>query len=156
MGKIASREPHVGDPIEIEIHTSPSLSSQINIVHASSGKWIDEIVKYIDSGTLPEDPVKAKKIRRQSPRYILYKNVLYMRFFSRPLLRSVPPNMTDVVIKELHEGVYGGHPGARTLSERVINQGYYWPTLRKDAQNFVHKCHSCQIYGDVPRLPSIE
>lgn len=63
--------------------------------------------------------------------------------------------MVTAVLEELHEGVCGGHPGAKTLSERVINQGYFWPTLRKDAQDFVRKCYSCQIYGDVPRLPSI-
>lgn len=64
--------------------------------------------------------------------------------------------MVSAILSELHEGVCGGHPGARSLFERVINQGYYWPTLRRDAQDFVKKCHNCQIYGDVPHLPSIE
>lgn len=86
---------------------------------------------------------------------MLYNNILYKRSFSRPLLRCVPPDMTSAVLCELHEGVCGGHLGARSLSDHVINQGYYWPTLRRDAQDFVKKCHSCQIYGNVRRLPSI-
>lgn len=78
---------------------------------------------------LPTDPVKARQICRQLARYVLHNEILYRRSFSKP--------------------------GARTLADRTINQGYYWPTLRKDAQEFVRKCRSCQVYGDVPRLPSI-
>lgn len=64
--------------------------------------------------------------------------------------------MVQPILEEIHERTCGGHPGARALATRVLHQGYYWPTLQPDALNFVKRCRSCQIFGDVPRLPSIQ
>ena len=27
----------------------------------------------------------------------------------------------------------------------LLQMGYYWPTMKKDATEFVKKCHSCQV-----------
>lgn len=86
LAKIASGEEQEGDLVEVEVHISLSLSLQINAIHTSLGTWVDEITQYIELGTLPEDLVKARQIRRQSARYLLHNNILYMRSFSRPLL----------------------------------------------------------------------
>lgn len=67
----------------------------------------------------------------------------------------VLPNLTQAILEELHEGVCGGHPRSRLLSEKVINQRYYWMTLRKDAEKYVKHCEVCQKFGKIPRLPSI-
>lgn len=89
-------------------------------------------------------------------RYILHDGVLYRRSFTWPLHRCVSPKLTGRILQELHEGVCDGHPNTRTLADRVISQCYYWPTLRRDAQSYVKKCRSCQIFDNIPRLPSIE
>lgn len=56
----------------------------------------------------------------------------------------------------MHEGICGRNLGARSLMERVINQGFYWPTLREDAKAYVKSCNKCQVFENVPQLPSIE
>lgn len=64
--------------------------------------------------------------------------------------------MVQSVLEEVHEGICRGHLGARALATRILHQGYYWPTLQQDALDFVKRCHTCQIFGDVPRLPSVQ
>ncbi|GJX63628.1 reverse transcriptase domain-containing protein [Tanacetum coccineum] len=44
------------------------------------------------------------------------------------------------------------HAGARSVMERIMRQGYYWPTMHRDAKEEVDKCDSCQIHAPVPRL----
>ena len=30
----------------------------------------------------------------------------------------------------------------------ALHQGYYWPTMQKDAQDFANRCQECQRWGD--------
>ena len=48
------------------------------------------------------------------------------------------------MLVELHEGICGNHPGGRTLAHWAHTQGYYWPTMKSDAADYVKKCDPCQ------------
>ena len=50
--------------------------------------------------------------------------------------------------------VDGNHIGARALAGKVLRQGYYWPTILKDATDLVKKCRICQEHAKISRLPS--
>lgn len=125
LAKIGSGDILGNEFVDVEVRTSSILTRPIYTIDISTGTWVDEITRYIESGALLEDIVKARQMRRQFARYILHNNILYGRSFSRPRLQCVPPNMTTTVLDELHEGVCNGHLWARILSKRVINQGYY-------------------------------
>lgn len=81
--------------------------------------------------------------------------VLYRRSFKHPLARFIPPSMAEAVLREVHSGSCGCHPGARTLADKVISQGYYWPKLREEMTLLIRKCEECQMFPDVPHLPSV-
>ncbi|XP_038971178.1 uncharacterized protein LOC120104328 [Phoenix dactylifera] len=54
--------------------------------------WMDGFVNYLQDGTLPDDELEARRIRRQAPRYILYEGKLYRRSFTSPLLKCLCPS----------------------------------------------------------------
>nr|GEX62012.1 reverse transcriptase domain-containing protein [Tanacetum cinerariifolium] len=54
----------------------------------------------------------------------------------------------NYVIREIHIGSCGMHVGPRAKVRKAIIQGYYWPTMHKDAKKEVEKCDSCQIHTD--------
>ena len=58
------------------------------------------------------------------------------------------------VLSELHEGICGNHLGGRTVAHREHSQGYYWPTMRQDAEFHARKCDKCQRYAPVPHMPA--
>ena len=37
-----------------------------------------------------------------------------------------------------------------------MTQGYYWPAMREDSQDFVCKCDVCQKFGNVIHIPTEE
>ena len=47
---------------------------------------------------------------------------------------------------------------AKSLADKIIGQGYYWPTIHQDAMKFVKKFKNCQLFSNVhrvsPTLPS--
>ena len=48
------------------------------------------------------------------------------------------------MLVELHEGICGNHPRGRTVAHRAHTQGYYWPTMKSDAIDYVKICDPCQ------------
>ncbi|XP_074359847.1 uncharacterized protein LOC141699936 [Apium graveolens] len=37
---------------------------------------------------------------------------------------------------------------------KVLRQGYYWPTMREDATNFVRACDHCQRFANYSSMPA--
>ena len=112
------------------------------------------IVLYLKDGKLPEGKDEAKKLRVRAARYVLMDKVLYKRGFSQPYLRCLAPDETNYVLREVHEGAYGNHSGARSLIHKVVCAGYYWLTVQADAKAYVKVCDQCQQFSNVPRQPS--
>ena len=79
---------------------------------------------------------------------------LYKRGFSMPYLRCVNEEEAKYILEEIHEWIYGDHAGPRSLISKVIRTGYFWPTLQKDAKEFVKKCDKCQRFGNVQHILS--
>ena len=79
----------------------------------------------ISDGVLLEEKGIARKLKVQASRFVLIKDVLYKRGFSRSYLRCLCQEEVDYVMKEVHEGIYGNHSGARSLVHKLIRAGYY-------------------------------
>ena len=67
--------------------------------------------------------------------------------FSWPYLLCIHPEASELLLEELHEGIYGSHTGGRSLSHRAIIQGYLWPNMKKEVQEYVKKCDQCQRFS---------
>jgi hypothetical protein len=67
------------------------------------------------------------------------------------LLKCLPNEDADYVLREVHHGVCGNHSGAKALANKVVRAGYYWPTMSKDATELVRGCNACQRFCRIPR-----
>ena len=120
----------------------------------SDPSWMDPIWDYLIEGLLPNDPKEASKLRSRSARFTIHRGALYKRGFFTPILKCITGEDTNYVLREVHEGVCGNHIGARALAGKVLRQGYYWPTMLKDATELVRKCKVCQEHAKISHLPS--
>ena len=57
------------------------------------------------------------------------------------------PEALESLLEELHERLCGSHTGERSLSHRALIQGYWWPDMQKEAQEYVKKCDQCQRFA---------
>ena len=118
--------------------------------------WTMPIIAYLQSGTLPDGKDAARKLKVRASRFVLIRDVLYKRGFSRPYLRCLSHNEVDYVMREVHEGICGNHSRARSLVHKLIRAGYYWPIMLKDAQAYVKAYDKCQRFSNFIRQPSEE
>ncbi|RVX08735.1 hypothetical protein CK203_010849 [Vitis vinifera] len=117
-------------------------------------EWTIEKVKRADNrhadalaGIAASLPIKKHSIAHICCPLHLIGGHLYKRSFTGPYLRCLGHTEAQYVLAELHEGICGNHTGGRSLAHRAHSQGYYWPTMKKDAAAYVQKCDKCQKYA---------
>ena len=139
----------------MQVNPSVTETSTCNTIEANQAdgqEWSNDIIEYLRTSTLPEDPKQTHKIRVQAARFTLIGGHLYKRSFTGPYLRCLNHVEALYVLAELHEGVRGNHSGGRSLAHRAHSQGYYWLTMKKDAAAYVKKCDKCQKHAPIPRV----
>ena len=47
------------------------------------------------------------------------------------------------ILASCHAAAYGGHFGGHKTATKVVQSGYYWPTIFKDVYEFVKYCDRC-------------
>ena len=124
-------------------------TGNINCVN-SGPNWMTPIHTFLQEGTEPNDHHEAKKLRMRASRYTLIQNTLYKKGYCLPLLRCLSPEDADYALREIHEGICGNHSGGRSLAHKALRQGFFWPTMMKDAVEFVKRCDKCQHFATVP------
>lgn len=47
------------------------------------------------------------------------------------------------ILWECHNGVAGGHVGAKPTARKMLQAGLWWPTVHKYIKEYVKKCDVC-------------
>ena len=55
------------------------------------------------------------------------------------------------ILNHCHTLPCGGHFGGQRTTAKVLQSGFYWPSLFKDAHHFVSTCDKCQRMGNISR-----
>ena len=112
-----------------------SLIDEITSVQeiGAESNWTTPLVSYLRNSMLSDRKDAARKLKVQASWFVLIKDVLYKRGFSCLYLRCLGLEEADYIMREIPEGICENHSGARSLVQKLIRVGYYWPTIQKDA-----------------------
>ena len=58
--------------------------------------------------------------------------------------RCVPEHEQQAIIRDCHDSPYGGHHAGQCTAAKVLQFGFYWPTLFKDCAEYVKSCDKCE------------
>ena len=111
------------------------------------------ILAFLQDGWLPQDTEEARKVRKMTARFTILNDTLYKRGFSVPYLKCIDKDEAEYILEEIHKGICRDHAGPRSLVSKIIRTGYFWPTMQKDAKEFIKRCDKCQSFGNVQRIP---
>ncbi|KAL5565555.1 hypothetical protein UlMin_028719 [Ulmus minor] len=104
---------------------------------------------YLTRDELPEDKNEARRLRAKAARFTIHDGKLLKRSFSGPYLRCVTLVEASHILSELHEGECRNHSGGRSLANKALTAGYYWPTMRSNSTSHVKRCDSCQRFTSI-------
>ncbi|XP_022880864.1 uncharacterized protein LOC111398160 [Olea europaea var. sylvestris] len=156
LSKLASsKDSELLKIVSTERLSKPSISEGEELLWIESNLvWMQPIMAYLKDQSLPASRSEARKLRRKAAHFVLQEDVLYKRGVASPLLRCVVGEETMYILREIHKGICENHSGGMALAHKVLRQGYFWPTLKRDACQFVQKCDKCQRFSNIQRQPS--
>uniref|UniRef100_A0A2N9H7S0 RNA-directed DNA polymerase n=1 Tax=Fagus sylvatica TaxID=28930 RepID=A0A2N9H7S0_FAGSY len=102
----------------------------------------------------PSMSAEAAEIQNQCPTCQFHSQqrrggTLFRKGFHGEPLRCLSLSESQMVMKETHAGECGEHQGKKRLYQCLLTLGYYWPTMKKDAADFVKTCHTCQVQANL-------
>ena len=150
----SSEEGGISMGLAMEVQKHLSIDKVLTFTIQSSNSWMTPIVSFLQDGHLPQNTKEAKKIKKRVARFTILNDTLYKRGFSMLYLKYVNEEEAKYILEEIHKGICGDHAGPRSLVNKVIRAGYFWPIMQVDAVELVKKCDKCQQYGNVQRLPA--
>jgi hypothetical protein len=80
-------------------------------------------------GVLPSNKKSAVQLKTKAARFTMINGTLYKQGFMLPLLKCISSEEGDYVLREIHEGICGGHSKARVLASKAVREGFYWPHM---------------------------
>ncbi|KAH9763651.1 hypothetical protein KPL70_001243 [Citrus sinensis] len=63
--------------------------------------------------------------------------------------RCVSAEKIPQILESCHAAAYGGHFGGHRTTAKVLQSGYYWPSIFKDAYDFAKYYDMCQRTGNI-------
>nr|KYP31657.1 hypothetical protein KK1_047906 [Cajanus cajan] len=55
------------------------------------------------------------------------------------------------ILWHCHNSLYGGHYNGERTTTKVLQSGFYWPNLFKDAYEHCKRCDKCQRTGTISK-----
>jgi len=114
--------------------------------------WFANIVNYLVASVFPPLASKAQndKIKSNAKRYIWDDPYLWKLCSGQVIRRCIPDHEIDSVLQFCHSSAPGGHLGIQRTARKVLDCGFYWPTIFKDAWRICSTCEPCQRAGGSP------
>ncbi|KAK1419540.1 hypothetical protein QVD17_28715 [Tagetes erecta] len=113
--------------------------------------WFSDLANYLSEGKVVTgmSSQQRKKFFADANHYIWDAPYLFRLGADRVFRRCVSAEEGREILKHCHEGLTGGHHGPSYTAKKVLDAGFYWPTVFKDAHDLVRSCDACQRTGNI-------
>ena len=113
--------------------------------------WYADIVIFLACGIMPPEfsYQQRKKLRTDNRYYIWDDPLLFKRGADLIIRRCVPEGEQSNILQEFHASPYEGHFAGDKTAHKILQSGFYWPTIFKDCFEWVKLCDQCQRMGNI-------
>jgi transposase InsO family protein len=111
--------------------------------------WYADVANYLVTDKLPQGMTSREKQRiiQLSANYMWHEDTLYRTGPDLVIRRCVREDEMQDIFRAFHDGPCGGHFADKRTTYKILQSGYYWPTIFKDAKKYVASCDDCQRMG---------
>jgi hypothetical protein len=136
----------------IPVHDSFPDEQLLGITQGES-PWYADIVNYLAIGKIPSDWSRQQKDKffKEIRSYFWEDPELFKYCADQIIRRCVPQSEFQSILTFCHTLACGGHFSAKKTAAKVIQSGFFWPSLFKDAYEFCRACDRCQRLGAMSR-----
>ena len=134
----------------------PSINEEFpdeHLLHIQHVPWFADMANYKAGRIIPQEYTKqqVKKLLHEARFFFWDEPFLFKRCPDGMIRRCVPEGEMKDILWHCHNSSYGGHFGAERTAAKVLQSGFYWPSIFKDAREFVSHCNECQRTGGLSK-----
>ena len=141
----------------VESHDTPiddaCPDEQLMGIESGPAPWFADYANHRASGILPHDLSfhQKKKSLHDVKTYFWEEPFLYKLCKDGIIRRCLPEGEIQGVISHCHDSPCGGHASTSKTAAKVLQAGFFWPSLFKDVHAYVRACDRCQRMGNLSR-----
>ncbi|GJT75834.1 reverse transcriptase domain-containing protein [Tanacetum coccineum] len=150
---------NVNDPKEINESFPLETLNMVTFRGDSRTPWFADFANYHAGNFVVKgmSTQQKNKFFKDVKHYFWDDPFLFKICADQVIRRCVHGNEALEILSACHNGPTGGHHGANLTAKKIFDSGFFWPTIYKDAHEFVKNCDSCQRQGkklhNVMRMP---
>ena len=115
--------------------------------------WFADFANYLASDIVPSylSFHQRKKFMHDVKKFFWDEPYLY-RSCADGIIRPCVPEVEILsVLEACHSSPVGGHHSGIRTAHKILQCGYYWPTIHQDAHDFAKSCDRCQRDGGISK-----
>ncbi|CAJ2644658.1 unnamed protein product [Trifolium pratense] len=123
------------------------------LLAVSEFPWFGDIANLKASGFIPEEMTaqQKKKLFADSRHYFWDDPFLFKMSNDGMIRRCVADSEIRGIMWHCHNSPCGGHHSGPRTAAKVLQCGFFWPTIFQDCMEFVKACDACQRSGSVSK-----
>ncbi|CAN6583772.1 unnamed protein product [Malus baccata var. baccata] len=113
--------------------------------------WYADLANYLASKVIPSELNKNQrdKLKYDARNYVWDNPYLWKYCSDQIIRRCVQDSEIQSILNFCHTYACGGHFGTQRIARKVLECGFYWPTIFKDARTVCIACDRCQRTGNI-------
>ena len=124
-----------------------------SLLTVDSAPWLAHIAKFLVLGELlTEWKAQDKKFFHAKVHSYYWEEPYLFKYCADQIIRKcVPEGEQEGILSHCHDSACGGHFASQKTIMKVLQAGFYWPSLFKDAYTMCKQCDKCQRLGKISR-----
>ncbi|GJT05545.1 reverse transcriptase domain-containing protein [Tanacetum coccineum] len=115
-------------------------------INTKDEPWFADFANYLVGNIIPKGMTYQQKNKFFSDlkHYFWEEPYLFKVCSDGMIRRCISGPETRTILDQCHHGPTGGHYGPNITAKKVLDSGFYWPTIIKEAHTLVRLCEACQ------------
>ena len=139
-------------------HNSHVLSinddfSEESLMLLEKNPWYAHIANYLVTGKIPSEWKEQDRKHFFAKIHVYYweESFLFKYYADQIIRKCVPKEEQQGILSHCHESACGGHFASQKIAMKVLQSGFSWSSLFKDAHTMCRSCDRCQRLGKLTR-----
>nr|GEW27969.1 reverse transcriptase domain-containing protein [Tanacetum cinerariifolium] len=151
LSRLENPYENVLDPKEINETFPLETLSMVTFRGDFSAPWFADFANYHAGNFIVKGMTSQQKNKffKDVKHYFWDDHFLFKICTDQVIQRCVHGKEALDILEACHNGPTKGHHGANLTAKKVFNADFFWPTIYKDAHEFVKNCDSYQRQGKI-------
>nr|GEV56836.1 reverse transcriptase domain-containing protein [Tanacetum cinerariifolium] len=126
-------------------------------INTKDEPWFADFANYLVGDVIPKGMTYQQKNNFffKLKHYFWEEPYLFKVCSDGMIISCISRPETRTILDQCHHGLTGGHYGPNVTTKKVIDLGFYWSTIIKEAYTLVRLCESCQKIVNISKRDEI-